>query len=605
MTTTIKSTALDFDAIKNNLKLFLQQQPEFTDYNFEASALSNILDVLAWNTHFNGLLANFATNESYLGTAQLRSSIVSLAAALGYVAASRTSSSATVTLSVNLSGVSNRPTSISLPTGTTFEASVDNVAYTFQTREVLTASDDGNGLYVFATTTGDSDVVIYEGTSRTKTFLVGNEENVIYVIPDATIDISTALVKVFDTPSSQFFDTYTNLVDATSITDTSKIYILRESPNGNFELTFGNGTTLGDTPDAGNKIVVDYLSPVGPDADGATTFTPTASVIVDSMPYTLNVTTVSQSAGGAFKESIESIRKNAPFQYAAQNRMVTATDYKSLVLRNFSNLIKDIQAWGGQDNVEPKFGAVFLSIVFKDGVTQATQQVTKDAIVDLARQLSVISFDIEFEDPTTTYIETSVIFDFNPTLTSLSLNTIENNVQSTVVQYFTDNTGLFEQSFRRSNMLTQVDEVSPSVLSSRAEIKMQQRITPILSILNDFTLTFPDPIATPDDVEYRITSTPFVFGGKTCILQNKLNTTKLQVRNVEDNEVIVDNVGSYDPAAGTVSIVGLSPTLIIGGVDFIKVSVTPANQSSVVPERNNLLVYDTDASFATGVIITS
>lgn len=147
MATTIKSTNLDFTSIKNNLKTFLAQQNEFADYNFEASGLSNILDVLAYNTHYNGLIANFALNESFLGTAQLRSSLVSLAEGIGYIPKSKTASRAVVTFSINLSSLAERPSTVSLAPGVRFESSIDDITYTFQTRETVTATDDGSGIY--------------------------------------------------------------------------------------------------------------------------------------------------------------------------------------------------------------------------------------------------------------------------------------------------------------------------------------------------------------------------------------------------------------------------------------------------------------------------
>ena len=164
MATTIQSTALDFTAIKNNLKTSLTQSTEFSDYNFEASGLSNILDVLATNTHFNGLIANFALNESYLGTAQLRSSLVSLAEGIGYVPDSVNASQGIVNLTTSLAGVSDRPNKITISSGFTFNTTVDGVSYTFQTQEDISATDDGNGSYAFQTADGSANIKIFEGT---------------------------------------------------------------------------------------------------------------------------------------------------------------------------------------------------------------------------------------------------------------------------------------------------------------------------------------------------------------------------------------------------------------------------------------------------------
>lgn len=604
MSTTIKSTALDFDAIKNNLKTFLANKDEFADYNFEASGLSNILDVLAYNTHYNALIANFALNESFLGTAQLRSSLVSLSEGIGYVPDSKTAAQGTVNMSINLSSVTPRPSQIQIPSGFKFNSTVDEETYVFQTTETLTATDNGEGSYVFKTSTGSSDIIIKEGTSRTKTFLATKSvDNPIYIISDKNLDISTAIVRVFESSTSTISTIYTDLQSATTISSASTLYILKETPNGFFELSFGNGTTLGVAPDEGNKITVEYLATNGADANTAKVFEPQSQVTVNSVGYDVTVSTVSNAVGGGDKETIESIRKNAPFQYASQNRMVTAVDYSTLVLRNFSTLIKDIQSFGGEDALEPEFGTIFMSILFNDDVTATTIQTTKDAIQDLAKQLSVASFSLKFDDPVKTFIELDVFFQFNQRLTTLSRNTIQNTANNTIIDYFTNNTGKFGQSFRRSNLLTLIDNVSPAVLSSRMNVKMQRRFTPTLTAVQGFTIRYAAEIASPDDVNRIITSNSFKFRNKDCIIRNKLNSNKLEVFNTEDDEIVIDNVGDY--SGDKVNIVGLQVDSFVGADSFIKLSATPANQSVITPLRTDIVEIDTTKLVSTTVDVES
>ena len=596
MATTIKSTALDFTAIKNNLKTFLADKPEFADYNFEASGLSNILDVLAYNTHYNALTANFALNESFLGTAQLRSSLVSLAEGIGYIPDSKTSSKAIVNLSMNLSGVSGRPAVIQIPTGFKFNATVDDTDYVFQTQVDLTATDDGAGVYEFKTSTGSEDIDIFEGTSRVKTFLASkSEENAVYVIPDELLDIETAVVRVYESPSSASFITYKNLSEATTINANSTLYILKETPNGLFELSFGNGATLGTAPTEGSKVTVDYLAVNGSDADTASIFEPQSQVTVDGTGYDVTVSTVAKAVGGGDKETVESIRQNAPFQYASQNRMVTAVDYSALVLKNFSTLIKDIKSFGGEDALEPEYGTIFMSVLFNDNIGAATEASTKQAIIDLSEQLSVASFNLKFSDPIKTFIETEVFFQFNQNLTTLSRNTVTDNIQTVVRDYFTNNTGKFDQSFRRSNLLTLIDANSPSILSSRMNVKMQRRFTPTLTAVQAHTLRYAGGIALPDDENYIIQSTGFKFRNKNCILRNRLGSNKLEVFNLDDTEVIIDNVGDYD--GDVVRIVGLQIDEISAAASFIKLNATPANQSVLTPFRQDIVEHDESRSF--------
>jgi len=606
MATTIKSTNLDFTSIKNNLKTFLAQQDEFADYNFEASGLSNILDVLAYNTHYNGLIANFALNESFLGTAQLRSSLVSLAEGIGYIPKSRTASRATVNFSVDLSGLAERPSTVSLAPGVAFESSIDDVTYNFSTRETVTATDDGSGIYQFKSISGSTSIEIFEGVEKTKTFIADAvSQDALYIIPDKNMDIDTAIIRVYESPTSVAFTTYQNIKKATLINAQTALYILKESPNEFFELSFGDGVTFGITPKAGYKIEVDYLSVSGPIANDGALFTPISQVNVGGTGYTITAQTVTNSLGGDVKESEQSIRTNAPFQYATQNRMVTADDYSSLVLRNFSTLIKDIKSFGGENALKPEFGAVYMSIVFEDDVTDATKTSTKNSIQDLVDQLAVVSFKLRYLDPVTTFIETNTFFQFNPKLTTLSLNSITDSVNTVIREYFSINTGKFSQAFRRSNILSLIDDVSPAVLSSRMEVKMQQRIIPRLDAQNDFDLRFPTSIQAADDKDFIIDSSAFNVNNKSAKIRNKLNSNKLQVVTLDGDTVIVDNVGSFDPASGIISLVGLRPSSIIGGVNYIKIKAVPANQSAIAPQREDILQFDEDPSFASAVIVES
>jgi len=607
MTTTIKSTALDFQNIKNNLKSYLEKTAEFKDYNFEASGLSSILDVLAYNTHINALTANFALNESFLSTAQLRSSLISLSEGLGYIPDSKSPSMSQVRMALNLSGVANRPSTLGIPSGFKFNGAGDDKAYTFQTLEALKAEDDGNGFYQFTTYDELPVISIYEGIARRKTFIAGDaSENTSYIIPDANMNIDGAVVRVYESATSTSYSTYTNILRAISISSDSTLFVLKELPNGFYELSFGNGITLGQAPAAGAKITVDYLSVAGSSADNINKFEPKDKVFVnESTSRTPTVTTVAKSNAGSDKESIESIRKNAPFQYATQNRMVTASDYSALVLRNYSSRIKDIKSWGGEEALEPEFGTVFMSILFADNVAENVKTTTKNSILDLTAQLAVASFGLKFTDPVQTYIESEVFFQFNPRLTTLTLNTVQANVREVINNYFVQNTGRFDRAFRRSNMLSLVDDLSPAILSSRADIKMQQRFTPAPTIEQNYSFLFPVPIATPDDINFTIRSSTFTYRGFSCQVRNKLTSNKLQVVNINDNVILVDNVGNYDPIRGSVNLVGLIVDSLPSGVADVKLSVVPSNQSAIAPVRNDILLHDSTASSAKAVIVTA
>jgi len=602
MATSIQSTRLDFDNIKNSLKTYFAQQSEFTDYDFEASGLSNILDVLAYNTHYNALTANFALNESFLNTAQLRSSVISHAATLGYEPRSVTTSSTSVSLSLNLAGVSGRPSVITLPAFTEFTSKVGDNTFSFRTLIDYLATDDGTGLYKFLNEEGTEGIPLYEGQKYTKTFYVGEVgERQLYVIPDDTMDTSTATVKVYDTVSSSAFTTYSRLSEAISITSESTLYQIAEAPNGFYELNFGDGVSFGRAPPTGGKITVEYLSTSGTDANGAFLFTPASNISVAGGAYTLAVSTLASSNGGAPKQSIESIRANAPIAFAAQQRLVTAEDYKAIILKRFS-AVTDCAAWGGEDNIPANYGNTYVSLVFADGYTEAQKQVVKDNIRNnLTNNLSVISIDTVFSDPVTTYLQLSTTFNFNPALTGTTVKATENSVSNTTKTYFETNLKKFGGTFRRSNLLAEIDNISPAILNSATEIKLQQRFVPTLNVSTSYELVYPVRLAAADDVNVIVETSTFIFNNRICSIKNKLNTTTLQIVN-SGAGIEVDNIGSYDPQTGIVSLTGFNPTSITAGVNYLKVTAIPANSSTIVPLRNYILDFDEEPSFANGIV---
>lgn len=594
MATTIKSTQLDFDTIKSKLKEYLKQQTEFADYDFEASGLSNILDVLAYNTHFTGLNANFALNESFINTAQLRSSVTALAEGLGYVPRSYVSPEAALNLSISIT-TTPRPSSIILPRNTQFTTSVDETSYTFQTREAFTANDNGSGVYQFLNSTGGTGIPVFEGTEKTKTFFVGDTTDTqIYVIPDVTIDTTTIRVRVFPTASSTTFDTYTDIKKAIKIENESTYYQIKEVPNGYYELIFGDGLTTGKAPVAGNKIVIDYLSTGGAAANTATTFTPSSTITVNSVAYNIITVTESNAAGGAFKESIESIRQNAPIAFTSQRRLVTAEDYRGQILSNFNAYLDDVTSFGGADNVPPVYGRVYVGLKFKSGVTDSTQQSVKDQIkTDLTDNMSIMSITTEFVDPITTNLQLTTTFNLDPDLTSATAQSIQNLVQARINTFFSTNLNRFNKVFRRSNLLTIIDALDPAILNSKIDVKMVQTFVPTNNVSLGYDIIFPVKLAAPDAQLPILSSSGFTFNSQQCFLQNKLSSTKIQIISI-DGTIENDNVGTYNQETGIVNLIGFKPSSIDGS--FISLTVTPANQNTIRPLRNYVLDIDQSTS---------
>lgn len=586
--TLIQSSDLDFDQIKNNLKTYLKAQSEFSDYNFEASGLSNILDVLAYNTHINGLIANVGLNESFLNSAQLRSSVVSHAESLGYYPRSKTAASAVVNLSVATTNTA--VTSITLPQYSTFSSSIDDVSYTFMTLEQYVGVNNGSGTFTFKDAVGSADITIKEGSLKTKTFIVGDvADGQVYIIPDETIDTSTINVKVFDSVTSSSFDTYTDIQNSVRINSNSTVFIVREVPNGFYEITFSDGNVLGKSPAAGSKIVIQYLSTKGAVANNGTVFVSDNQISVGGTSYNISSTAVSNSGGGNEKESISSIKSNAPIAFATQQRLITAEDYKAIILQRHSSTVDDVISWGGNDNVPPIYGRVYVALKFKDGVASSVQTQVKNSIkTQLSDNLAVVSIDTVFADPLESFLQTTTSFNFDPDLTGDTIETVQFNVQKLINDFFATDLNSFGATLRRSQLLAKIDDLSPAILNSSMSIKIEQRITPTLNILSDVVVNFPIKIAAADDVIHSVTSSTFLdAAGESVFFRNKLSDTKLELISLSTGNVVKDNIGSYIPSQGKVSIIGIQ----ISGYNGSNIQVTaiPANQSTIKPLRNYIM----------------
>lgn len=593
--TNIESSELDFEGIRNKLKTYLEAQSEFADYNFEGSAMANLLDVMAYNTHFNALSANMAINESFLETAQLRGSVVTHAHSLGYYPKSKTASKATVNVTADLTDyIGDRPNQITLPAGQTFAATVEGTVYTFQTLISYTATDDGNGLYTFLDENSDPDLEIHEGEEITRTYRIPDaSDRRHYVIDDESLGQDTLQVKVYENFQTESFQIYDNIRNAVRVTNLSRNYILQETPNGFYEVEFTGDADLGISPNPGNKLELIYLKTNGKDANGARIFTPSTSITVDGQSFQLTVVTASNSTGGADKESIESIRFHAPLTYASQRRLITASDYHTLIQSNYTSL-EDVAAWGGELNVPIDYGKIFISIKYPDGTTDASKLATENDIVqNLIEPLGAMSIRPEFIDPVLSYIGLRIQCDFNPSKTGLTSQVITGRVRSEVIKYFNDELGVFDSTFRRSNLLTELDELSPAILSTRMDVVMNQRLIPILNLNKSYEIFFPVELQVPDDENYRITSSRFTYDGEVCTFRNKLGSNNIEVV-TSTNKVKIDNIGFYDAAIGKINLTTFEPVDIIGGLSYIKVYAIPLNPATISPLRNYILELDLD-----------
>ena len=571
----ISTSDLDFERIKTKLKTYFKQSDEFADYDFEASGLSNILDVLAYNTHINGLTANMAINESFLSTAQLRSSVLQHAEALGYYPKSSTAPVAYLNVTVTNPGGPDR---IVLPELTEFQADVDDISYVFRTVNSVSAPKV-DGTYTF-------DVEVKQGEFKARTFLVGSEDDdQVFVVPDENMDSSTVVVKVFDNFNTANYTPYVNVNQALTIDEDSTVYMLREIANGHYEIFFGDGNVLGKAPVAGNKIRVEYLSTQGAAANTASQFVGSL-LSINGTEFPIIVNSVVEASGGSGKESTQSIKKNAPALHATQKRLVTAQDYQSLISSTFSQYLDDVVAWGGQDNDPPKFGTVFVSLNFKSDLTEQAQDEVKRVIKDqLTSNISIMSIDTDFVDPQNTFLELDVNFNIDSSRTSTTTQALLVQVAQLVRQYFSTNLETFNAVFRRSRLLAAIDSLSEAILNSSIDVKMQQRIENVLvGTESDYTTKFPVRLAEPDKDNHVITTTPFMYLGQMVSIRNQLGSNTLQLVGIGE-EVILLNVGEYNNVTGAVTINAIN----IQEPTILKVSAIPANPSTIRPPRNYMI----------------
>jgi len=387
MATKLEISELDFDGIKENLKKFLSQQDEFTDYDFEGSGMSVLLDMLAYNTHYLGYNANMLANEMFLDSADLRSSVVSLAKQVGYTPTSSTASSAVVDVLVN----NATGASLTMSRGTKFTTTVDGQSYAFVNNADVTITPV-DGVYKF------SNLTIQEGSYLNYKYTVSTSDiDQRFIIPNDSVDTNTLTVKVQESSSDSTTNTYTLATGITGLDSTSKVYFLQEVENGRYEVYFGDGV-LGKTVADGNIIILDYVTCNRDESNGATTFTLSGSI---GGFTSANITTISNASGGSGPESIRSIKYNAPRDFTAQDRAVTADDYKVLVKSLYANA-QAVQVYGGEDAETPDYGKVYISIKAKSGSNLTVA--TKDSIVQSLKQYAVASVRPVIIDPETTFI---------------------------------------------------------------------------------------------------------------------------------------------------------------------------------------------------------
>ena len=593
-------TELDFDNIKSNLKTYMKGQSTFTDYDFEGSGLSVLLDVLAYNTHYNAFMANMAANEMFLDTAVKRNSVTSHAKTLGYTPTSVKAPVAYVDVTVNDANTA----SITMNAGHAFSTTISGTTYQFvnTTARILQPTA---GVYTY------SNIPIYEGTWVTTKFTKDSTDaDQRFIIPNANVDISTLSVTIQTSSSDTTLTTYTKANNLVEVKSTTSAFFIQETIDGEWEIYFGDGI-VGKALTDGNIVILAYVVTNGDDANGANAFTSTSTIGGFS---NISVATQTAAADGGAAEGLDAIKYNAPFSYAAQNRTVTAADYKAIIPQLYSN-VKAIAVWGGEYNSPAVYGKVYVSILPNTGTVLTTS--TKSSIVNLLADYNVVSVTPVVIDLETTKIIPTVSFKYDANATAKTKEALASLITTAINNYSTTSLEKFELVFRYSPFTTLIDEADPAILSNITTIKMSKTFIPTLASALKYTISFSNKLYHPYD-GYNKILTGVVAGGilssSGFTITGDANTYYLE----DDGSGIVNayyisgtskvyltsgSVGTIDYTTGDVVLTKINIGSV-GNVDgaastAIRLTVQPAS-NDVVPVRNQILEIDSTNLSVTG-----
>ena len=476
----IQVSDLDFNTIKTNLKTFLQSQSTLQDYNYEGSALSTLLDILAYNTQYNAYYLNMVANEMFLDSALLRSSVVSHAKLLNYTPKSASAPSAIIDLVVN----QVTDGSLTVPKFTTFMSeAIDGVNYKFVT--VNTVTENTNA---YSNSVTFSNLLIKQGEPITTnyTYDVAANPSATFDLPDSNIDTTTLTVAIQQSGSNTAYQAYNLASDYLQLDTNSAVYFLQEGINGYYQIYFGDGV-LGKALTDGNIVIVSYIVTNGTSSSGANNF-----VLMDTVGGYSNtsITPVNSATQGSEQETIESIKYTAPKAYSAQGRAVTKEDYIYLIKNNAGIFPVDaVNVWGGEENTPPSYGTVFIAIKPKGGysLTQTQKNIIEQNII---KPISVLTIQPKIIDVDYTYLKINSNILYDPKLTSLTSLQLESQVVNAIKAFATNTLNTFNSTFQLSSLITAVQTVNQAFITNDASILLQKRFAPNLTNSAAYTFNF-------------------------------------------------------------------------------------------------------------------
>jgi len=600
---------LDFDQIKTSIKDYLRANSNFTDYDYEGSNLSTIIDILAYNTYITSYNANMVTNEVFIDGATLRENVVSLARNIGYVPRSRNAAKAQVSFAVNTSGTT--AVSVTLKKGIALVSSnvFANVNYVFSIPNDITVPVNSNGLALF------NSIDVYEGTHVTQSFNVSSRTpNKKYILTNSGIDTDLITVSVREAPGSTVTRTFKQFNSLYDVTSSSPVYFIQEIENERYELLFGDGT-FGIQLEEPNIVEVGYITSSGETGNNISQFT-FAGQLVDNnnTPITTGIsliTTDQTSFGGAAIESVESVKKNAPQIYASQNRAVTAADYESLIPRIYPEA-ESVSAFGGEELTPPQYGKVFISVKPENGVYLSNS--IKEDISSQLRKYSVAGIVSELVDLKYLYVETDSYVYYNENKApspSVVSSLVTNNINS-----YANSTELnkFGARFKYSKYQKIIDDSHASITSNITTVQMRRDLEAVLDSFAEYELCFGNrfyiknhghsPISNGTVVGYNIKSSAFKVSGiaDTVYLGDTpnpgLKTGKVflfKLNSPTEPVIVKQNIGTIDYVKGEIKLnpIKIISTSVNRGTPLIEVSAVPYS-NDVIGLQDLYLQLDTN-----------
>ena len=590
-------TNLDFNDLRAQIKDYLRANSKFTDFDFEGSNFSILIDTLAYNSYITAYNTNMAVNEAYLDSATLRENVVSLARNIGYVPRSRKASVATVSLSVDVTGFSPQASTIKLNKGLVALGTIQNGQYIFSIPDDITANVDINNIANF------TDISLYQGNLITKKFTIDNSQvDAKYILPNPNIDTSTIRVSVTDATSGteEIYEPYQNIF---AVNKESRLFLTQEIEDEKYQLLFGDDL-LGKKPPNGSEVEVTYLVTDGELGDGAANFTFNGNFTYDSGASTLQVTqgvslitTTQSSENGGAIESIDSIKYLAPRVYASQQRAVTANDYISLIPSLFSN-VESVSAYGGEELTPPEYGKVYITIKPQNG--ELLSDVSKTAIKQNLKRYTVAGIKQEFLDLKYLYVEYDSTVSYDPGSTDTK-DGLFSSITSAISTYAkSSDINQFGGRLKYSKLLNIIDKVNDSITSNITVLKMRRDLKPVFNAFANYELCYANQFHA--DLEgFNIRSSAFTLSGVdgTVYLTDLPDagglTGVIKFFTLVDGKpnYINSNAGMVDYVKGEIIIypVSFSSSSL---TDRIEIEVTPES-NDIVAKQNLYIVLDTTA----------